>query len=261
MDRFTAITICSLSLGICQVGTSDHFGKSRGDSSFRLASGTRVSYRSKPSRRRKPLTLIEEPSEITSNASVKKHRFEGLVVQLASGLNAGFASTNGPQNGTTRNALAFSLMFEKQLSSTFYLCPEISYVQRGVQTNLFSLSGIQVTGNVSLNTLEIPLLIKAKFSLDSARKVRFFLVGGPWAGLVLTRQVEILGLINGDLSARFGQFDAGLVVGSGIEYQINPDLAVVGHLRNAFGIINLDNSGTTFYTRGIQFLLGAQFKL
>jgi hypothetical protein len=181
------------------------------------------------------------------------------VVQIAAGLNAGYAQTPPPHSGATRNAFAFSLSFETKLSDRFSLCPEISYVQRGVKTNLMTLGGVTVAGDVRLDTLELPLLLKARFSL--ARGWKLFTTGGPWIGLLLNREVEVLGLIQADLGQRFKQVDAGVLLGSGVEYEIHRDFAVVGQLRYSLGFVNLDSSGSSFYTRGIQLLLGVQFRL
>lgn len=256
-------------LGFCEASESKTLARARGTSgglsrymvAKPLPLGFRTVQRDRRHSHRGYQTLVMEdraPASV-STAEVKKHRFSGVVVQVAAGLNAGYAQTPGPQTGTTRNAMAFSVMFEKKLDETFYLCPELSYVQRGVTTNLANVGGITVAGSVQLNYLEIPLLLKAKVPLTP--RLKAFIVGGPWAGLILSRQVEILGLINGDLSQRFKQADFGVLAGVGLEYQVNPDFAVVGHLRNTIGLVNIDSSDSTFFTRGIQLLIGAQFQL
>lgn len=200
------------------------------------------------------------PSALTAPAPVRRHYFSGMIVQVAAGLNAGYAASNAPATGSTRNAMAFSLMFEKKLDDRFYLCPEIAYVQRGVVTNLANFGGVSVVGNVQLNYLEIPLLLKAKFGIAPRWKV--FVVGGPTAGVILNRQVEVLGLVNLDLGNRFRQADFGFVLGTGVEFQLTPEITMMGHLRSQTGLVNLDQTpDTTFYTRGIQLLLGAQFRL
>ncbi len=182
-----------------------------------------------------------------------------LTVQFAAGLNVGYAQTPPPQNGTSRNAMAFSLMFERRLSRTFYFAPELSYVQRGVQTNLANVVGVIVAGSVRLDYLEVPLLLKAKFYL--APKWKAFATGGPWGGVILNRQVEVLGLVSADLSQRFKQADVGFMVGTGLEYRATPEYSIVCHVRSTFGLVNIDSSDRTFFTRGIQLLFGVQIPL
>jgi len=192
--------------------------------------------------------------------SFRKRLLSDVSVQVAAGLNAGYASANPTSQGSTRNAMAFSLSFEKKLNDTFYLCPELSYAQRGVQTSIFSVAGFNVSGSVKQDYLEMPLLLKAKLILSSPRWKLFF-VGGGSVGLLLTRQVEVLGLVDVDLSNRFGSVDFQVVLGTGIEYAVNPDLAIVGTLRHQIGVVDIDTTSAQFYSRGIQLLLGAQFRL
>ncbi len=254
-----------LTLGLCETGatTSTHTARAPVCEPAPAKRTARISRRPKRSPNHVQV-VTAEPSfataPITAAEVPKKHYFSGTVIQIATGLNAGFASTNTDQTGSTRNALVFSVMVEKRLSEHFYLCPELAYAQRGVQTNLFSIGGTNVVGAVMLNYLELPVLLKTKFTI--APKTKLFFVGGPTLGLVLTRQVEVMGIVNLDLSSRFRQVDFGVVVGTGIEYQITPDFALTSHLRSQFGLVNLDTTpDRVFNTRGFQLLVGAQFKL
>jgi len=179
-------------------------------------------------------------------------------VTLAAGLNAGWGMAQPAQSGSTRNAMAFSLMFERRLNDTFSICPELSFAQRGVTKNLFPTYG--VTGDVQLNNLEIPMLMKARLWLNSPRW-RMFFVLGPSVALTLQRRVDVLGLVNLDLSNRFNQVDFHAIFGTGVEYQISPEIAAVVHLRYTLGLVDIDSTATTFQTRGIQLLFGAKFGL
>jgi hypothetical protein len=261
-------TLLLLALGWSATGESTSVRAARAVSPTRPFSGTRVLRYTRRTRRgpARVQYITSEPSQFAAapvtfvQMEPKKHYFSGMVVQVASGLNAGYAISNSGQTGATRNAMAFSVMVEKKLTDTFYLSTELAYVPRGVNANLMSLGTTSIVGSVQLNYLEVPLLLKTKFRLTPRLKV--FFVGGPSVGLILSRQVEVLGLVNLDLGNRFNQVDLGLVLGTGLEYSITPDLAIVGHLRNQIGLVNLEMTpGATFYTRGIQLLLGAQFKL
>lgn len=183
-------------------------------------------------------------------------RLGNFDVTVATGLNVGWGMAQPSQAGATRNSMAVSVMFERRINETFSICPEISYAQRGVQKSLFS----GVSGDVQLNYLEFPVLMKARFWLSSPRW-RLFFVAGPNVALVLDRRVEVLGVVRLDLSSRFSQVDFHAIFGTGVEYQINRDVAAVAHLRYTLGLKDIDSTNTNFYTRGIQFLVGAKFGL
>ena len=190
-----------------------------------------------------------------------RRMFSGLSVEVAAGLNLGFGKSEPPSQGLTRNALAVSFMVERKLNDTFYLCPELAYVQRGVQAELKNIAGVIVMGQISLDYLELPLLLKAKLILSSPRWKLFF-VAGPSVSIALNRSVEVLGLFDVGLSNRFQSYDANVVLGTGVEYTVDSDLAITGHLRHHIGLIDLDtNTDSSFYTRGIQLMVGAHFKL
>lgn len=189
-----------------------------------------------------------------------RRHFTGLGVQLATGLNAGFAKAEPVKDGATRNAMAISVMFEKKLNDTFFLCPELGYVERGVQTQLANVMGVAVPGSVRLNYLEVSLLMKAKLMLAGPRWKVFF-VAGPSGALALSRGVEVLGLVDLSLAERFKPTDVNMVMGGGVEYTVNPEFSVMTHLRHHMGLVDIDTTSDAFYTRGIQLLVGVQYRL
>ncbi len=221
----------------------------------------RSAYRGK--RIRKPSIVTNEVEGTGGTPQVRRgfrRHFTGLGVQLATGMNAGFAKAEPVKEGATRNAMAISVMFEKKLNDTFYLCPEIGYVQRGVQTQLANILGVVVPGGVRLNYLEVGLLMKAKLLLAGPRWKIFF-VAGPSAAVALNREVEVLGLVDLSLTNRFSPTDVNAVVGGGIEYVVNQEFTVMTHLRHHIGLVDIDTSADAFYTRGIQLLIGVQYRL
>ncbi len=193
----------------------------------------------------------------------KRQLFSDIQLGLIAGLNAGFGQVTGGQSGNTqtgftRNSFAISLTAEKRLTRTFYLCPELGYVQRGVSTSLYE-EGIDAVGDIRLNYLEVGLPIKAKFSLGSPRWRAFFLMG-PTISVATTREVQVWGLLSLDMSNRFTDVDASITLGTGLEYSVSSNFGWVWHLRSHIGLVDIDKSDARFYTRDIQMLLGAQFR-
>ncbi|MBY0371905.1 hypothetical protein K2X33_14565, partial [bacterium] len=75
------------------------------------------------------------------------------------------------------------------------------------------------------------------------------------------RKVSVLGPISLDMSNRFAPFDAQMIFGTGVEYQVDSELAIVAHLRYNLGLVDIDTSADRFYSRGIQLMFGAKFGL
>lgn len=268
-----SILIASLVLGFCEAGTAGSSGRGSRTGAYKnryvvvngqryaatRPTGFRTARRYRRARAQRQM-ITGDAVLMQSSAPPRRRFFSDTSVQFATGLNAGYGKAEPTKEGATRNALAFSIMFDKKLNDTFSICPEIAYVQRGVRTNLLEFAGTNIVGDVQLNYLELPLLIKARLLLAPPRWKLFF-VAGPTVGLILNRQVEVLGLVEVDLSGRFNQADVGVVAGTGIEYQLTPETAIVGNLRYQMGLIDIDGTSSSFYTRGIQIMLGAQFRL
>ena len=183
-----------------------------------------------------------------------------LHLGFMTGVNFGFAEADPQQDGATRNAITLGVSLEKRLGRTFFFQPELSLVQRGVKTEVIQISDFGVNGDVKLDYLELTALFKIKSALSSQRLKLFFGLG-PVAAVALSRQVEVLGLVDVEVRDRFQSSDLMVVGATGLEYDFSPTSSIVGQFRYHYGLIDIDQTENTFRTRGFQLLLGFQFAL
>lgn len=199
-------------------------------------------------RENKPLVKVARPEPRQS-----------VELGFLTGVNFSYADGDPPKQGNTLNAFSVAATVDIPLSRNFSLCPELGWVQRGVRTQLASLFGIDIAGDVRLQYLELPILLKAKWNTN--RKLRGFAYAGPNFGLALSRQVEVMGLVEVDLSNRFAGYDLGTIIGGGIEYAVDKDTWFVFTTRYTLGLIDIDMTEDSYKTRGLQLLLGLRFGL
>ncbi len=200
---------------------------------------------------------LASTSEVTAKAL--KPKVASYQVGMLAGMNLGYGATNPSSTGGTRTGLSLSVFLEKGIFDHGFIAPEIRYIQRGAQTSLASIAGVDVTGMVSLDYIEFLLPLKYKIPLGPKR-LAFFLSLAPTFAIAINRSVEVLGLVNVDLISRFSNTDVTLNAGGGLEYVMGPEWSGIFQVRNAFGLKNID-SQNEFHTRGIEILLGFLFRL
>lgn len=181
-----------------------------------------------------------------------------VEVGILGGLNMGYGASSPTRSGSTRNALSLSIFADIPVYDGFSLAPEISLVQRGVQTDLYSFSTGTISGMISLDTLELPLLARYRWEVTHG----FALIPtlGPYGSILMSRSVQVASVLEMDLSTRFKGFDAGLMFGIGAAFGISRNMTILSMTRYTMGLLNLDSTGNAFYTRGIQTLLGFQMR-
>jgi len=210
-------------------------------------------------------TLSRHPASaavptIREKASAHRMDAPSTVFSILTGLNFSYGRTNPSQEGTTRNSFGALMTLERHVTGSFFIESGVGYTQRGVNANLGSFAGYNIVGQISLNYLEVPVFLKMKMPLASP-KLRAFVSAGPSFGLAIKRQVDILGVVDIDLSNRFTTADLVVSANMGLQYDLAPGVGVTGMLRNDFGVIDIDSSDTDYYTRGHQLLFGLLFDL
>ncbi len=144
------------------------------------------------------------------------------LVRSAWGIRLGMGlagSTNNTyslfKTNTTGNILGLNIgaVFAHRLSETIWVQPELLFVQKG--TRLIGETGLDI--DASVNTIQIPLLLKASFG----KKTQWFLNAGPFVALALDG--SLTGMYNGknydeqaDYANNGGRIETGLAIGGGV---------------------------------------------
>lgn len=175
---------------------------------------------------------------------------------ILGGVNFSYAASDPGQNGHSRNTFSFSLGIERALGTYFALGMEWGWVKRGVNTVVYSLGTFDINGDVNLDYLAMPILLKAKIPLG--KKLNVFVQSGPDFAIALNREAQVLGMMNVDASNQFRWYDFSLLAGSGLEYTIQRDLVFQSMVRYTYGLINIYTGDRSYKTRGIELLVGVR---
>ena len=170
---------------------------------------------------------------------------------------------------TFRQGMNLGLFTEYNLSNDLLIYAEAIYSMRGTEYGLeeFTLGGITVPAHKfiqKLDYLEIPLMIRYNFLLDSKLTPNVFL--GPVASFLLNEKIE---LIEEDISkGEVGQEDQikstefGIILGIGADYSL-PSGKIVFDIRYHYGLTNVNNveQGSKINSSTISFNIGYGFNL
>lgn len=259
--NFLTKTISTIGLLLGCVLATESYGKGE----HRTHNATDKSLKSRPSRTRgghspRYASLGIEPAQATVSATrLRKHRTSHTMVGFMSGMNFSFAKAIPEESGKTRNAMAFAAHIDTRLSSRFSFFPEISYMQRGVQTTILNVGQLALDGNIKLDYMELAPMLKANFTWG--RRWVFHLMAGPRGAIAVSRNVEVLGLVDVNLNDRFADFDLGFNAGAGVAYRVGRNTSLITNIRGTFGLIDIDLTETEYYTRGALIMVGIQVGL
>lgn len=183
--------------------------------------------------------------------------------QIGFGVTAGASTSNFSGDvGDVDMKLGFlgGVFLDVPLGPTLALHPELLYMQKGAKTQYYDGDMTQ-----KLNYIEIPLLVKFKFSVPLS-PVTPFIFAGPSVGFFLngTNSFEegILDGIENDIE-NVKTFDLGLSVGAGVGFKMGTG-ELNANLRYNLGLMNIDDTdGTDISMKNnyIALLIGYEFSL
>lgn len=135
----------------------------------------------------------------------------------------------------------FGVMMEYSLSEKFSIQPEFMYLNHGANLKKDN-SFLMTDGHITLNTLQLPVNLKAKFDLGIINS-KVFVYAGPYIGYNIYGKVA--GKIDGknidnklyDKDSDMKRFDYGVGIGFGIE--INNFILSTG---NQYGVNDISGS-------------------
>ena len=211
----------------------------------------------------------------------KKAFFQLIFVTLA---NTGFGQTNnltlGGEGGINLASMwldgenqklklggQFGLYAQIPLNKTVSFKTGLYLEQKGTRLNLQLINndgsiGYESKSILALNYLTIPVLVRADFG----QKVRFFLNGGPYVGVLLQSHLkeEETGYYETNWDF-FKKTELGLAGGLGLGFPVDKHYDLSIEVRDYLGISNIyknpSGGGGTMRTNSIQFLVGVAYKL
>ena len=197
---------------------------------------------------------------------------ENLTSQIKLGLQIGPNFASGSYSSdyfkntevTGKTGLLAGFLVEFKLSDMFYLQPEINYLQKGVELSpLYSVYSSISSGEVpgskgdfTLDFVEIPINIIAKFGKDQLKPFLFF---GPSFSVKTTAE-KTEKYSTGDIGPYSIKdyvegTDVAINLGGGVEYAVSPKLDVFAMLRYSIGVTDIFKDESFSYN-GSSFNLG-----
>lgn len=167
------------------------------------------------------------------------------------GVQAGVGVTNfnAPSGITADNIAGFAagVVVEVPMDDMISIQPELNFMQRGA--NLAGNGATNVTSRV--NSLELPIFLKLGFG----KAIRVSGFAGPNFSFALSSSLDVnAGGSMGSLTFSQNAVDFGAALGGGID--VGP---FFGNIRYMLGLVNVNNSGATWNSRGFLAMVGLKF--
>jgi hypothetical protein len=179
---------------------------------------------------------------------------------IKAGLNV--ASIGGEDAGDfdSRTGIAIGGFLAYPLSNMFYIQPELLYTMKGAtQTQTFG--GVEYTGTLKLNYLEIPVLGKLIIPMKNPTMKPMVYVG-PSLAFKISSKLHLKG---GDLDDQddyegIKSTDLGFVVGGGVGFPVGSNTLGV-EIRYDFGLTSIDDSGDDANIKNNVLMLMVSFEI
>jgi len=133
---------------------------------------------------------------------------------------------------------------------------ELLYVMKGATGTLYD-DYYYYDVTISLDYIEVPFLLKARFPLSDTFAPIVF--GGPAIAVNVRAEYSLNGY-HDDIADRVSDLDLGLVVGAGCEILMQP-LMLTGDLRYEIGILNINESVAFERNHGLTLMIGVGLSL
>ena len=165
---------------------------------------------------------------------------------------------------SSRLGFKFGVLAELGFSPMLAVQIEPMYAMKGTELE-GSVQGQTAKQNFKLSFIEIPILLKVKFTAGS---VTPYVFAGPNIGLLLSSDVETEfgGQTNEvDIKDETSSIDLAVDFGAGVGFAAGPGIVIMFDVRYALGLSDLNDDpqdpNRTIKSTGIQILVGAAFTL
>ncbi|MBI4403035.1 MAG: porin family protein [Deltaproteobacteria bacterium] len=175
---------------------------------------------------------------------------------IQGGLSMANVSSEPTADTGSRTSLSFGATADVQLYEWLYLNPELMYVAGG-----FTSTSGTTTTTTSVNWLAVPVNLKAKF--NATPELMPYVFVGPSLGFKLSAKS---GDTDASANVKSTAFDLGF--GAGMEYWVNPSIAILLNGRYVLGLSNTTDQASSALLANVvtknkmfMFLAGATFAL
>ncbi len=168
---------------------------------------------------------------------------------IQGGMNFSGASVSPSTARADLFGISAGVLMEMPLKDSFFLQPELNFVQKGAENNFFgSLARTRMT------YLELPVLLKAKLDLDF---MRLNLFAGPKISYLLSAGATPIGAGGVSVSrGNFSDFDLGANLGVGSGFDVGWESQIFVTLQYSFGLLDVAPGAGEWRNSGFQFLVG-----
>ena len=200
-----------------------------------------------------------------SLASVSAHAEENRVGFFL-GTNLSSLGTDPDIDTGTDSNLMFGAFAEFGLSDTFYIEPQLRFIEKGADiSNYAAISpGSDAEVSLTLKYLEVPLLFKWKFREGEA--LRPFAFIGPSLGFKIGDTTTITSRTTGKplnvgrpLGENVRTIDFAAEAGGGLEFHFTDEFSARLSAAYSRGLLDVNETGSNWKTRGLQFYAGLGF--
>ncbi|MBL1214659.1 MAG: PorT family protein [Ignavibacteriae bacterium] len=189
-----------------------------------------------------------------------------VKIGFLGGVNHSIFNSTNAHMGTRSYVTGFIIggVINFQLNQLFSLQAEPRYTQMGFNVNITEAS-LEASAEVHSEFIELPLLVVINFTESSLKPL---VSAGINIGYL--QSIEQDSKINGektkiDVIRDYNRVNVSLDLGIGLQYHLTPASNIIFNTRYSHGLSNinklLNGSSEGTYTRGIQVLLGAMFKI
>ncbi len=173
-------------------------------------------------------------------------------------LNLSWLKSEASQSGNMMLGFGANAGLEYISNPAVRLC--IGYSQRGVNAIVLKAGGLDINAKVILDYFETIIEGRLKI-LTINRKIFLSILTGLNFGLVINRKALIGKTIDIDLTNRFKDVDIGVSFGPQISYLPHNKSSLFCETHLFWGLLNIDNTPSSLYSRTISIVVGFSYKL
>jgi len=161
---------------------------------------------------------------------------------------------------SARKGLIVGGVIKYDMGGAFALQVEPQYTRKGYRLD-DTFSGKPLTVIANLGYIELPVTLQAGITFN---KLKAYLLAGPNFGFRMSAQVSSVlpnTVETNNVEYSTKDFDLGIDVGVGLAFELNSTTTLFTDGRLSRGLMNVDRTGDTYYSRDTKVSVGLLFKM